>query len=189
MAVFDASGRELIDKIAIPGAQHSNMSYGYMETEDDAGEVSGEWEYLEKITPASNNDHSRKTSSGEKFVKHDPSGLGMAMIAMAVVFSALALLYIIFKNIGALFQRKAKKESKQKTAGVLQVQNKKQEEISGEVNAAIAMALYLYQNEMHDDENMVFTIKRIREPILHGVQKFIPLVNTQVNKKIKNEKI
>ena len=161
LAVFDASGRVLIDKIAIPGAQHSNMSYGYMETEDDAGEVSGEWKYLEKITPASNNDHSRKTSSGEQFVKHDPSGLGMAMVAMAVVFFSLALLYIIFKNIGALFQRKAKKESKQKTAGVLQVQNKKQEDISGEVSAAIAMALHLYQNELHDDENMVLTIKRI----------------------------
>jgi hypothetical protein len=32
---------------------------------------------------------------------------------------------------------------------------------SGEINAAIAMALYLYSNEMHDQENPVITMIRV----------------------------
>ena len=33
--------------------------------------------------------------------------------------------------------------------------------ISGEVNAAIAMALYLYSSEIHDQENPVITMIRV----------------------------
>jgi len=33
--------------------------------------------------------------------------------------------------------------------------------MSGEVNAAIAMALHLYQSEMHDYENTVLTIQKV----------------------------
>ena len=161
IALFDAGGRALIDKLIIPKQQYSNISYGYMEKEDEAGEVTGDWEYIEKITPASHNDHSRKTSSGEQFVKHDPSGIGMALVAMAVVFTSLALLYLIFKNIGAFFQRRAKKPAKSKSKDRSEIKEGKSEEISGEVGAAIAMVLHLYEDEFHDDENMVLTIKRI----------------------------
>jgi len=34
-------------------------------------------------------------------------------------------------------------------------------EISGEVNAAIAMALYMYQSELHDLENTVLTAQKV----------------------------
>ena len=36
-------------------------------------------------------------------------------------------------------------------------------EISGETNAAIAMALHMFFNEMHDDESNVITIKEVRK--------------------------
>jgi len=164
IALFDASGKVLIDKVEIPAEQHSNMSYGYMEKGTGAlgEEAQGEWEYLEKITPASHNDHSRHSSSGEQFVKHDPTGFGMAMVAMSVVFCSLALLYFIFKNIGSFFLRSSKKTKKAKTGGVeTSVAATDTDDISGEVGAAIAMALHLYQTEIHDEENMVLTIKRI----------------------------
>ncbi len=161
IALFDASGKVLVDKLALPKENHSNVSYGYMEKEDETGEVVGSWEFLEKITPASDNDHTQKASSGEQFVQYDPSGIGMAMIAMTVVFTSLALLYLIFKNIGAFFQRRAKKASQPKSTGILKTKEEKQEQISGEVSAAIAAALHLYQADFHDDENMVLTIKRI----------------------------
>ena len=35
------------------------------------------------------------------------------------------------------------------------------DKLSGEINAAIAMALYLYSNEMHDQENPVITMIRV----------------------------
>jgi hypothetical protein len=36
-----------------------------------------------------------------------------------------------------------------------------QDRLSGEVNAAIAMALYLYSSEIHDQENPVITMIRV----------------------------
>ncbi|MDX9880668.1 MAG: OadG family transporter subunit [Prolixibacteraceae bacterium] len=159
IALFDASGRTLIDKLEIPQSQKVDITYGRI------ADYSDEWEYLEHSTPGANNDHSRKASSGEKFVAMDPSGLGMAMIAMSVVFSALAMLYLIFRRIGKFFVRKtakgAKGKSKVVAEGEMKVVKSAKEEMSGEVNAAIAMALYLYQSEMHDHEHTVLTIQKV----------------------------
>lgn len=160
IALFDGSGRVMLDKLAIAKPQHSNTSYGLMETKDDSGEPIKKWVYLDKITPASDNDHSRKVTAGEQFVKYDPSGLGMTITAMTVVFAALALLYLIFKNTGNYFSRKAQKGSQPKT-GEQKISVSKPGELSGEVSAAIAMALHLYQSEIHDEENTVLTIKKV----------------------------
>lgn len=164
LALFDGSGRVLIDRIAIPQPQKRDISYGY-EVEGGAlgEEVSGTWKYLPQITPASNNDHTRRASSGEQFIEHDPDGLGMAAIALSVVFTSLALLYVIFKNTGNYFQRKAKKAAQPKatTGGSAPTATTNAKELTGEVSAAIAMTIHLYQEDMHDDENMVLTIKRI----------------------------
>ncbi len=159
IALFDANGRTLIDKLPIEKPQKSNMSYGLMPVEQDNGKIVYQWKYLEKITPGSNNDHSRKVTSGEQFVKYDPSGIGMALIAMLVVFTSLALLYLIFKTTGSLFQSKARKATKAVLKGDSPAGDS--EEISGEVSAAIAMALYLFQTEIHDEENTVLTIKKV----------------------------
>lgn len=153
IALFDANGKTLIDKLEIPQNQTTDVSYGRVDDHSD------DWTKLEFSTPGANNDHSRKASSGEKFVKIDPYGLGMTIIAMFVVFSALALLYIVYKNIGRFFVRKAG-AAKDIKAPVIEGKHK-DEEMSGEVNAAIAMALYMYQNEMHDYENTVLTIHKV----------------------------
>lgn len=160
IALFDASGRELLDKLEIPQPQRTNISYGLIELKDESGEQSNEWVYLEKITPASNNDHSRKASAGEKFVKVDPTGLGMTITAMSVVFSALALIYLIFRSTGKYFSRSKAPAAQVKTSEV-QTTPVKPGELSGEMSAAIAMALHMYQSEIHDEENTVLTIKKV----------------------------
>lgn len=155
IALFDASGKTLIDKVDLPIDNKPDITFG-RPTND-----SKEWAYLEKSTPGANNDYTKKKSAGESFVEYDPYGIGMTMIAMFVVFSALAILFIIYKNMGRFFIRIAK------TTGVKIVDIPKGEikkaevEISGEVNAAIAMALYLYQSELHDNENAVLTIQKV----------------------------
>ena len=154
IALFDANGRTLIDKLEIPGGQKTDKSYARISPDSD------EWIFTEKTTPGSDNDHSRKASSGELFVKMDPDGIGMTLIAMSVVFSALVLLYLIFKNIGRAFTRK----KKGKEGVPAQPVSRTSEEISGEVNAAIAAALYMYQNESHDYENTVLTIRKVARP-------------------------
>jgi len=152
IALFDANGRTLIDQLEIVPGQKVDVSYG------PESDKSSEWSFLDHSTPGANNNHSRQASSGDKFVEMDPYGIGMTMIAMMVVFTALATLFIIYKNIGRLFVRKA---MSQKSAEPGQKATTPLEELSGEVNAAIAMALYLYENESHDYENTVLTIQKV----------------------------
>nr|NQU90968.1 OadG family protein [Bacteroidota bacterium] len=83
--------------------------------------------------------------------------LTVAIVGYVIVFSALVLLYFVYSSIPKLInikvRRKLKKEGKCEDCGDLHVE--------GDVNAAISMALYLYLNEIHDDESDVITIKRI----------------------------
>lgn len=155
IALFDANGKTLIDKLEIKEGQRPDVSYARISPDLD------QWKFKEQTTPGSDNDHSRKATSGEQFVQMDPSGIGMTLIAMLVVFSALALLFIIFKNIGRAFTRTKVQKVKK---GVAVQPVTAPAEISGEVNAAIAMALYLYQNETHDFENTVLTVKKVARP-------------------------
>lgn len=156
IALFNADGKTLIDKVDLPSENKPDVTYGRPNND------SNEWVFLEKSTPGANNDYSKKKSAGETFVEMDPYGIGMTMIAMFVVFSALAILFVIYKNMGRFFIRRGAKathaEAKVSTATV---KASVEEEMSGEVNAAIAMALYLYQNELHDYENTVLTIQKV----------------------------
>lgn len=155
IALFDANGKTLIDKLEIPGEQKPDISYARLYSDSD------QWELKTETTPGADNDHSRKPSSGEQFVEMDPSGIGMTLIAMFVVFSALLILFFVFTGTARLFTRKKAERGKPKdiiaTASGSDV-------ISGEVNAAIAMALYLYQSEIHDFENTVLTVKKVARP-------------------------
>ena len=153
IALFDANGKTMIDKVDLPLDHKPDITYGRPTNE------SKEWVYLEKSTPGANNDYTKKKSAGESFVEIDPYGIGMTFIAMFVVFSALVILFIIYKNMGKFFIRRAapKKEKLQVETGI----SAKEAEMSGEVNAAIAMALYLFQSELHDQENTVLTIQKV----------------------------
>lgn len=155
IALFDANGKTLIDKIEIPIGQKPDITYGRQFND------SNEWVYLDKSTPGANNDYTRKKSSGEKFVEFDPYGVGMTVIAMSVVFAALALLFIIYKNMGRYFIKRSAVVKKLSTPAEKSAGVQPQEEMSGEVNAAIALALHLYQSEMHDYENTVLTIQKV----------------------------
>lgn len=152
LALYDVNGKTLIDEITYT-QQNADISFGRVT------DGSIEWGILKKTTPNANNNTDPVISPGEKFVKMDPTGVGMAVVAMSVVFTALILLYVVFKNTRRLYSLNLKKifairkpgEEKQAVA----------EDISGEVNAAIAMALYLYKNELHDYEETVLTIKKV----------------------------
>lgn len=154
IAIFDANGKTLIDKIEIPAGQKPDITYGRPVND------SKEWIYLEKSTPGANNDYTKKKSAGESFVEIDPYGIAMTIIAMTVVFMALAILYLIYKASGRFFIRRGA-ASKKSATGETALSSQNEEEMSGEVNAAIAMALHLYQSEMHDYENTVLTIQKV----------------------------
>ncbi len=96
--------------------------------------------------------------NSQLFLKIDPWGIGMTVIGYVVVFIALLLLYIIFFNLAKLLQVNVKRLLRRE-GKVIEV--KEDLSLSGEVNAAIAMALHLYYSEMHDKEDTVLTINRV----------------------------
>ena len=97
--------------------------------------------------------------AAEEFVKLDPYGIGMTLVAMTVVFLSLLILYITFKNIAKLFAYDFKAKPKKSDETNVQSISKKEQTV--ELGAAIAMALHLYQNELHDHENTLLTIKKV----------------------------
>lgn len=92
------------------------------------------------------------------FQQIDPWGIGMTVIGYVVVFLALLFLYIVFSNLTKLLNLNLKRVLKRE--GKIE-EVKKDLSISGEVNAAIAMAIHLYFAEMHDNENTVLTINKV----------------------------
>ncbi|MCD4773959.1 MAG: OadG family protein [Bacteroidales bacterium] len=83
-------------------------------------------------------------------------GITIAIVGYVIVFSALVVLYFVFTYLSKLInyniRQKLIKSGKLKQA-------EKVERISGDVSAAISLALYL--NQLHDEESNVITIKRI----------------------------
>ncbi|MDP4290595.1 MAG: OadG family protein [Bacteroidota bacterium] len=92
--------------------------------------------------------------------QNESSGPGVAITSMIIVFLVLVALYFIYRLLTVLYsidirQQIIRRKGKEKVASV------SPEAIPGEVNAAIVMALYLYQHELHDNENTVLTIKKV----------------------------
>ena len=80
--------------------------------------------------------------------------LVLTVLGYTIVFLALLFLFVTFVNIAKVLnfnlQRKLKEEES--------------ETMSGEVTAAISMALMIHFREVHDFENTVITIKKVQKP-------------------------
>ena len=98
-----------------------------------------------------------KNTMSEKIVDSDTIGFGITIIGMAVVFVTLILIYLIFSNVIKILNYLQSKKKKESTPTKLT----NDQNLTGEENAAIAMALSLYMNELHDDEKAVLTIKKV----------------------------
>jgi len=151
IALFDADGKTLIDSVSLPLLKE-DMSYA--RTEDGGGA----WKEMVKTTPMATNVIADEITPGQKFAKSDPIGIGMAIVAMSVVFLALILLYLFFKQIGKYNIRKQK--AKIEAYAAIEGKPTLNQDVSGETLAAISTAIYLYQNEQHDLESTILTINR-----------------------------
>lgn len=163
VALFNADGKTLIDSVSIPKLS-SNISYGRMidGVEKLIPKESWAWRVLEKTTPCTNNVIAEGNESVKHFKEKDPIGIGMAITAMAVVFSALFILYIIFKYLSKLYDRIERKKKPVETKST-NVENTpvSSAPVSDEVYAAIAIALHQLSDENHDVENTVLTIDTV----------------------------
>lgn len=94
--------------------------------------------------------------SAEEFKKMDPTGIGMAIIAMAVVFSVLAITYLVFKYFSKLYAIDWKKKATEVASQKVEIHD-----VQAEVSAAIGMAIHLYNSQQHDLDSLTLTINSV----------------------------
>lgn len=95
---------------------------------------------------------------------NDSWGGAITIIAMCIVVSALAILSILFLCFGKISQSLISKKKRQtaKQADGSPIESQKAEVDSGEVIAAIAMALSEHFGDGHDMEDTILTIRRMK---------------------------
>lgn len=162
IALYDGNAVDLIDSISIP-ALPVDCSYALK-----LDGIKGEWNIVgigdTYVTPSTNNKTLDTNEKIDGFKQHDPHGFGMAIMAMLVVFSGLLALFISFKIIGNIGVSIAKRNA-MRHHGIDNQKEAKDKNIggeSGEVFAAIAMALHEYQENVHDFEETILTINKVK---------------------------
>lgn len=164
VALYDGNGIDLIDSVSVPPLQ-PNTSFA--RTEDG----SSQWvvKAAENVTPGSNNTFTVAESKSSRLKKNDPYGIGITVLSMGIVFTCLLLLYAVFRIFGSYMKRKqAEKEAeqkqrrkeKEKTVEGLKATKVAGSDSSSEVYmAVIAMAIKQYEDDTHDIESGIITIK------------------------------
>ncbi len=104
----------------------------------------------------------------------------MVIIGYTVVFAALLILYSIFLLFSKILIYRAKAKCKQK--GRTKCVENEEFQVSGDINAAISMALYLYFEQIHDEESGILTVKRISRPYSPWSSKIYGVMNNQITK-------
>lgn len=163
LALYDQSGRNVIDEVRYPvEEQLADVSIGF-ERDKNGRFIAAHM--LPATTPHASNEEQDAIPKSERFRQMDPTGGVMAVTAMSVVFSALVVLFLVFSLIGRLNVRAVRKkharEEQVKNQEIHPVMPAGSEMIHGEELAAIALALYQYQTDLHDIESNVITINKV----------------------------
>lgn len=173
IALYDGNGIDLIDSITVP-ALAINTSYARKTDGADEWEVRD----VDNVTPgiantAQVNDKIARTKL------EDPHGFAITILAMGTVFVCLALLYIFFRLLGILMDHlntakklanktplkpvkktvEVGKEAIEKTTTVMKDGLKTKGTDKKIYIAVIAMALKQYQDDVHDVESGIISIK------------------------------
>lgn len=163
IGLYDADGITLIDSITVPATLPADASYACTEgpNGEEVWEVrNGSTESM-YITPNAANTIKDTNHKIENFAEYDSHGFGMAAMAMGIVFAALLVLCLSFLAISKIGAATAT-INKAKSHGVTYKEiNDEDAHDSGEVIAAISMALNQHFN-VHDTENTILTINKVK---------------------------
>ena len=109
------------------------------------------------------------TAGGDRMAVTDPHGWTLTIISVSCVFTALIILYFIYNFSGDIFSGKYKRKPKAPKAAKGEISGEVaaaiamalEAEAGGETEAAIATALHLYLSEsVHDLEPGFITLRR-----------------------------
>ena len=168
IALYDVNG-DLVDDVTIPASLKPGETYaikaeGSLPSILDDGKT--EWivkdgNTIETAITKGNYNIREVNENIEAFHDKDPHGYWIALLAMSVVFSALALLYICFKLFGKFASRNlAENKQTEQAAAPATAQAASVPaggDLDGEKMAAICFALYQHLNA-HDQESGVLTL-------------------------------
>lgn len=174
IALYSGNATELIDSVTVPPLG-ANQSYARFKDGASLWQVKPD----DAVTPGISNYIQVSETKVAKLKREDPYGIGISLLAMSIVFACLAMLFIFFYLFGLFMRHRgaAKKvaEVQPLKAGVktvekaMEIGNKtsvilqdglKSKGIDKEIYiAVIAMAIKQYQNNVHDMESGVITIK------------------------------
>ena len=174
IALYNGNATELIDSVTVP-VLAANQSYARR------NDGSKDWQVKapDAVTPGIENFIKASESKTDLFKREDPHGFAMTLMAMGIVFFCLALLWLFFTVFGAVMkhQETAKKVAHQQPikpitktvektmevghkTGVILQEGLKTKGIDKEIYiAVIGMALKQYEDNVHDVESGVITIK------------------------------
>jgi len=105
-------------------------------------------------------------------------GASIAILGISVVFLSLVILFFGMKLFIRLLQiSKSKPGAEQQ--GIVITQKTGKEPITGEIAAAISMAIHKSREEFHNLEQTIITLNRITRPYspwsskIHGIRRFV----------------
>ena len=171
IGLYSGNATQLIDSVTVPVIA-DNLSYARHKD----GSVNWVVKSAEQVTPGISNMTDIVETKTAKLKREDPYGFGITVLAMGIVFFCLALLFVFFTLFGFFMKHRSAVASIQpvkagvktvektmevasKTSTILQ-DGLKTKGIDKEVYmAVIAMALKEYQDNVHDVESGVITIK------------------------------
>lgn len=106
--------------------------------------------------------HYEKPKKADVIKRQDPYGIIVTVISFTIVFFALILIVLVItgstKSLKRMDDRKAAKE---KAGEVIKSIVDINSDLSEDQYAAIAAAIYMYEGELHDEENTVLTINKV----------------------------
>ena len=158
---------DLVDEVTVPASLKPGETYA-IKAEGRLPSVIGdgktEWtvkdgKTVETAITKGNYNIREVNENIEAFHVKDPHGYWIALLAMSVVFSALALLYILFKLFGKFASRNLNDSKEQVAAAPVAAAAvpASSGDVDGEKMAAICFALYQHLNA-HDNESGVLTL-------------------------------
>ena len=175
IAIYDGNAVDLIDSVSVPTLL-ADQSY-------ELGRDFKQWRKAnyKDVTPGYLPQNTGLSKS-QILKKTDPYGIGIAILSMGIVFSCLALLFVVFWLFGNYMKHKQRiARATEKHATLLYKTGKKTIEVTNEIShktnmmlkdglttkgidkeiymAVISLALKEYLEDVHDIESGIITIK------------------------------
>lgn len=141
--------------------------YTEVSTEGDQTNVEGNWVDSKEVDTVQMSELSRKALQAEKAknaAENDKFGGAITIIAMCIVIGALVVLSILFLCFGKVSTAIISNKKRKAHGVTADTSEDHHDELdSGEVIAAIGMALAEHFGQGHDMEDTILTIKRMKK--------------------------